>query len=294
MNEFDTKLLSEFGLGDSDIDLYFSLLKLGEGTIAECIQISKIRRTAAYSIMRKLISYGLVGEIPGKPVRFRALPPSIVLNDFIKKHSSDIREKHIEYLEELERLGKTETDYIENKLPKISKKFLKYAQSLYEQKDTVLDAKQDIIILHGIKAIYDMVKPLSVKKTVRIMSRLPILIPMNSLKNEKSGREQTFRSMELGIERRLLCETALLKDENFRETIRIHLEPGHPVRHLKSLPAKLQIFDDTAAIISIKANGTPQDSISMFLLNRELITMHITAFDTYWKKATPVKLEDIE
>ncbi len=282
--------LSDLGFSESELDLYFALLRIGEGTISDCTKLSRLRRTAAYATMRKLVELGLVAEVAAKPVRFRALPPKIALTELLNEKLRDVQEKHRKHLEDLQRKIEEEIAYIEKRLPRVVDEIISKAQALYSKGSVSIEADREIVILRGSKAVFDALHHIKVQKVTRIISRPPILIPLN----EKLGYEENKLAARKGIERRLLFETGMLEMPEFKRALEIHLETGHPARHLPELPGKMLIFDETTAIVSIRTNSDPSESISMLVKNRELIKMHIAAFDALWEKARKIEITDLE
>ncbi len=290
LKRLDREVLSEFGFNESDLDLYFALLRVGEGTIADCLRFSSVGRTAAYAIMKKLVGWGLVAEVSGRPVRFRALPPEVALREFVDERVACVRRRHEERLRELDGERSKELDFIHKRLPAAAKELLLAAQELYSGGEAPADDESDVVILRGAKAVFDILHHITVRRVARIIFRPPILIPPD----ERLGLAEAKFAAQKGIERRLLCETQMLSKPEFVIPIWIHLEAGHPVRHLPALPGKVLIFDDATAIVSLRANSDPKRSISMLVRNRELIGLHIAAFDALWQKAEEVSMDQIK
>lgn len=93
--------LKEIGLSDSEANVYLSLLKLGEATVAEISKDSGLHRTNIYDSLEKLKEKGLVSYLSKENKQFfRAADPENVLN-YLKEKEESI-EKYIPKLKELQ------------------------------------------------------------------------------------------------------------------------------------------------------------------------------------------------
>ena len=59
----DTRLLSQIGLTNSDIKVYFALLELESSTVGPIIKKSRVPDSKIYAILEKLKSRGLVSFV---------------------------------------------------------------------------------------------------------------------------------------------------------------------------------------------------------------------------------------
>ncbi len=269
MKEF----LTQVGFSENEAKLYVSLLNLGEGTVNEIARVAKVRRTTAYSVLREMVKKGLIVEVAGKPVRYQVLPPRQALADFLR-----------ERIEEAKRWAE--------RLPLIAEEFIVQAEQLYERKPISIDATRELMILRGPQMIRNIMKPIEarVREYIRVLSRPPIVVPRQKDKKPPIGNTNRPRSFK----KLVICETDMLKDREYRETIKIFLNSGNLVRHLPSVPIKLVIYDDYASLISMTPNGRPEDHISLLIQNKQIIRFHIKSFELLWEVAKPVRLKDIE
>ena len=266
------ELLTQIGFSENEAKLYIALLNLGEGTVDEIVKIAKVRRTTAYSVLRGMVENGLIAEVAGKPVRYQVLPPRQTLNDIFR-----------EKIEEANRWAE--------RLPSIAEDFISQAESLYEQKPTSVDASREIMILRGPQMLNTILRPIEarVRNYIRILSRPPIVLPRQEDKKPPIGNTNlphSFRKL-------VLCESDMLKDKDYLETIKIFLNSGNLVRHLPSVPVKLLIYDDFASLISMSPNGKPETHIALLIQNKQIVSFHILSFDLLWKTAKPI-LEHME
>jgi sugar-specific transcriptional regulator TrmB len=82
------KLLSESGLSKKEIEIYLSVLELGQATILQIADKSKIKRPTIYDLVPLLINKGFVTELQkGKKTFYQAQNPNIALA-ILKKRTS--------------------------------------------------------------------------------------------------------------------------------------------------------------------------------------------------------------
>ncbi|MGV9205875.1 MAG: helix-turn-helix domain-containing protein, partial [Promethearchaeia archaeon] len=75
------KALERLGLSSGEINAYFSVAGKGVCLMSEIAKHAHVEMNEAKTIVSKLIEKGLLKEIPGRTVRFQALPPySALLN----------------------------------------------------------------------------------------------------------------------------------------------------------------------------------------------------------------------
>ena len=263
-------LLLSSGFSENEAELYLALLEMGEGSIDEILKIASVRRPTAYSVMRGLVDKGLVAEIPGKPIRFRIPSPNQTLNGFIQNKLKDIEQSH-------------------EKLLAVSEELVRSAQELYEKAPLAVDEDTDFIILRGVKAIRDALKPLDFNESRKILSRQPRLYKITEA-NTKEVKE----SARKGIIQHIICESKMLRLPYFAERAKFFLELGHKVRHLPSVPAKMDILDDSVVFVVMRYNSNPDESITMLVRNRDMVGLFVQAFESLWSTAEPVRIEDIE
>ena len=81
--------LREIGLSDSEANVYLTLLKLGEATVAEISQSSGLHRTNIYDSLEKLKEKGLVSYLSKENKQFfRAADPENLLTYLKEKEES--------------------------------------------------------------------------------------------------------------------------------------------------------------------------------------------------------------
>ena len=273
------QLMMKTGFSEKETELYVSLLKIGEATVDECAKVSGVRRTTAYQLMKKLVEKGLVAEIAGKPTRFCCLPPNEAFSNYL---SSNLEETKRSYEEEIKRMSED--------ISPIMDKLIEQAKELYKQQPISVDDDNELIILRGAKSINKAVASIKPQKTIRMLTRIPIVLPENPKQVEVS-RKELQQLKRAGVVQYMLCETKMLDIPPFVESVKFFLKLGFPVKHLPSLPAKAVIVDSSICLVVFKSNSKPDETLSLLIKNRDFVAFAIEGFNSLWDKAKPVVLK---
>lgn len=137
------EILKEIGLSDNEAGIYLILLDLGEATIYEISNYSKISRPNIYDIIKKLKEKGLVSEI-SKNNRIFVKPnsPKII--------SSILKNKEKDFLEILPTLNKK---YSSSQVKPIIEIF-QGPEGLKTLMNDMLKVKKEILIFNGASKDY--------------------------------------------------------------------------------------------------------------------------------------------
>src|SRR3989338_10011137 len=94
----DVKLLEQIGLTESEIKVYFALMKLGSASTGPIIDKAKINHSKIYLILNKLLDKGLVSFIIKNNVKFYQAsdPENLARYLKAKKESIAKQEKELE------------------------------------------------------------------------------------------------------------------------------------------------------------------------------------------------------
>ncbi len=266
------ELLLKFGLTEGEAELYYALLRLGKATIDECIKLSNVRRTTAYTIVKRLIKKGLVAEVAGKPVRFCPLPPREALRTIVEKKILEVSNLYEE-------------------LPRIADDVITEADRLYSGNPLSIESESELMILRGAGVVKDVIRQSleRAKRVIRNIVRSPLIVVFGR-PVEKEIEEYRSR----GIEKRMIFEDELLRSPQVAEDCIKYIENGIIVKHVKKAPSKLLIVDEFASLTVIRHNADPEKMTTLFSQNKELIHLQIYAFEALWEKSDTLSLDDIE
>jgi len=93
-----------FSLSEYEARVYIALVLTGAASISRISQVSGVPRTKCYSVVRSLLSKGLVIRISNKPLILDAVRPEVVSNRHAEDLCTDAREKATRVVEALARL----------------------------------------------------------------------------------------------------------------------------------------------------------------------------------------------
>ncbi len=136
-------ILNNLGLSKNESEIYLILLKLGEGTIYEIANHSKISRPNIYDIIKTLSEKGLVTSlIKDKKKLFKPVSP--------EKLIEILREKEMNLLSVMPKLN----ELYENKFKKPLIEIFEGSEGLKKIMNEMLNAKGEILIFNGVSKDY--------------------------------------------------------------------------------------------------------------------------------------------
>jgi sugar-specific transcriptional regulator TrmB len=151
--ELIKKIKEHFDLNIYETKVWLALLSKGMATAGEIAEISEVPRSRTYDVLESLEKRGFIIQKIGKPVKFLAVKPELV----VEKLKSHVKTHYEERIDALERL-KLNPDYkelesIQNFLSEKSLKneeissLIKGKTNLYTQmKDLLENASKEIVI----------------------------------------------------------------------------------------------------------------------------------------------------
>lgn len=209
----ETKVLTQIGLTESEIKVYFALLELESGTVGPIIEKAKVPDSKIYSIIEKLKEKGLASFVIKNNVKhFQASDPKNLINILNEKQEDIIKQK-----KELE----------ENVIPQIA---LRRKLSEEKQEATVYES------LEGLKSAFNLIL-----ETMGFGDEYQVFVLGEALKEKPLIRFlQNYhkKRVEKGIKVRLISENI------YKELIEeFHMYKGMRIRFTnQKLPIGTFIF----------------------------------------------------
>jgi len=246
------ELLSEIGLTQSEIAVYFALLEIGSSSTGLIIKKSRIASGKAYLILDKLIQKGLVTyAIRAGTKYYQAKDPERLL-DYMKEKEDELKKKEMQ-LKEI--------------IPKLK---AQYEEKKYTPRAEVFEGSK------GFKTFYDWVlKELKRGDTIDIIG-----VPRKA--NEKFQAyliEWNRRRIKLGIKMRIIYNHDCREFGKIREKMKLT-----QVRYMKEnleTPAWIDVFKDY--IVTINVHGEP---VCFLIKNKESAESYKKYFNILWKQAS--------
>lgn len=239
--------LKEYGLDKYESMVYLALLKIGLSTSSIVSKESKVPYGRIYSVLSSLESKGFIKTYSGRPKRFLAIEPRVILNKFIDKKLLEIeaiQKENDKFIQELEGLSKKEKT----------------------------EPLEVVNIIEGRKNYLNLSVKLHKKahKEWRTIHRLPIYQP---------HLQSYYEAARRGVKIRILTH---ITEEN-QENLRIWKKLNVSIRNLKRIPSTFTAIDDTDVILRLSESAPSY--ISLHIQNPALAKTLADYFDGLWKDA---------
>ncbi len=260
------------GFSDGEIYLYLRLLELGEATISESLRGLDISRPHAYTLIKILLRKGLVAEIPGKPARFRVLPPEEAFTGLSAKRLNEIEEEKIRIEEALA-------------LVKIR------AQAMFEKVELPSEVDIEIMTISGYNNVAEWaVRFYNIaKEEFRLITAKPSVVEvfLEKPENAKTSKQKPLKM-------KMIIDEKMLSDKSFRKYLLDKIAEGSTeLRTMKEIPIELGLYDDVAGISVLDAHIKARDFYVLLVKSKEMMRFFAITYDCCWSKAKPVKLKDL-
>lgn len=92
--------LEDIGLTKYEAKIYATLVSYGPSGVSDINRLSGIPRNKVYEMVDILVKRGIVEVQPGRPVIFRAVPPKLVIGQFLEDYNRKANEALILLLQE--------------------------------------------------------------------------------------------------------------------------------------------------------------------------------------------------
>ena len=86
-----TDKLLEYGLTETEGKIYIYVAKRGPSAAGEIARALTIRRGQTYNILKTLQEKGIVETVPGRPIRFSAIPLPKAIDALLEAHKQKER-----------------------------------------------------------------------------------------------------------------------------------------------------------------------------------------------------------
>ncbi|MBS7625309.1 MAG: helix-turn-helix domain-containing protein [Candidatus Bathyarchaeia archaeon] len=99
-------MLQTYGLTKTQAQIFIYLTKVGASSIRDLSKALKTNRMKIYRNLKRMENLGLISVLPGRPMRFSAVPANIALSTLLSAAKSRILEMESKYAKVLEALSK--------------------------------------------------------------------------------------------------------------------------------------------------------------------------------------------
>lgn len=246
----DTKILSQIGLNESEIRVYFALLELEESSVGPIIERAKVQDSKIYVILSKLIEKGLA---------------SFIVKNNVKYYLASDPSNLIEFINEKEKQLSQQKEEIKKLLPDIEAR-RKKANEL--QKATVYES------LEGVKAAFTNILNNLKKGEEYYVFTLGKELEEKSLITFFNNYHK--KRIEKGIKVKLIVNSSI--KENFTKE---HMYKGMEARYTKLvLPSGIFIYGNNVMTFVWSENPT-----AFVITSKTNAEKYLSFFNEVWKGA---------
>jgi sugar-specific transcriptional regulator TrmB len=237
--------LREMGLNKYESNAYLALIKIGISTSTKISTESNVPYGRIYTVLQSLEKKGFAKIFDGRPKRFMAVEPRVILNKVLDKKKRELDEKRDEtnkIIKELEALAKVK---LESPLEMIRiiegrKNYLNFSIKLHEKS----------------------------KKEWRSIHRLPIYQPhLNAYK----------KMVKRGVKTRILTQID-------KEGLDVWKKTGAKIRYLDKIDVRFTVIDKEEVVLRLGDPETG-GWIAIWIKSSALAATMAENFDKLWKNA---------
>jgi sugar-specific transcriptional regulator TrmB len=254
--ELIKKLKGYFDLNIYETKVWLALLSKGISSAGEIAEISGVPRSRTYDVLESLEKRGFVIQKLGKPVKYIAVKPEIVIEK-LKNNTFQYAEEKVKTLsslkdtfeyKELTELHKTGIDPIKNHELSTS---IKGRSNLYMQMRSVMESAE--------KSVY-----------------------ITSSAYELSSKLKMFKDIFAKLKKRKVDIKVMIADDN-PEASKLSKKLGVEIKS-KPIHARFVIADKTELIFTIKPNNVHEDFDYGVWINSPFFTNSLAyMFELAWK-----------
>ena len=254
--EFIKKLKVYFDLNIYETKVWLALLSKGVSSAGEIAEISGVPRSRTYDVLESLEKRGFVIQKLGKPVRYLAVKPEIVIEK-LKNNTTKFAEERIKTLSSL----KDTTEYKE----------------LKELHNTGIEPIKNHELSTSIKGRSNLYLQMRA-----LMESAQRTIHLTSSAYELSSKLKMFKDIFTKLKKRNVDVKIMISD-NEEEASKLSKKIGAEIRS-KPINARFVIADKTELIFTIKPTNVHEDFDYGVWINSPFFTTSMAyMFDIAWK-----------
>lgn len=268
--EFNADNLTRFGLTESEVKVYISLLERRTSTATEVVKMTGVPRSKIYEILNRLIQKGMCVEVLDSVKKYSATSPKTAFEGLNRQFSQ-------EYFQELES-RKVLADNLAESLSKI-----------YTNNNDNSNRLDQIRILRERNVIRETFLNLEKEAKFEILSfvKKPFVAEPSRRKKESPSLIDVVKR---GIEVKSIYDSDSLRDKERLQKAEYFEATGESIKVCTDLPMKMCIFDEKLIVLSLEDASPSNSSFStLFLEHKEMAKGLRKIFVLYWNKAITLK-----
>ncbi|SEE20013.1 TrmB family transcriptional regulator [Jiangella alba] len=247
--------LVDLGLTSYEARAYVALAGRRDATPAEVARLASVPRQRAYDVLATLAERGLVQQVPGQAVRYRAQPPDHVTDLLLA-----VRRR------ELDRLAQASTD-VAGRLRSLFQRGQDHGHP-FDYVEVLRDRE------HAVERVQQLWA--DARHEVLTFVHPPYL----------GASTPSTDAVPAGIVQRSIYETSILADPVMTERVRTWAALGEQIRLTTELPLKLTIVDGRSVAFNMPDSAEGDGSVTTLVVQHEALAATLKiAFESLWSTA---------
>jgi len=248
-------LLVDLGLNGYEANAYVALTRRARATGAEVARLAGIPRQRIYDVLEALCRRGLATLEPGRPARYRAVPPEDAVAALLEEHRTS-----------LERLERNAVDAVALLTPAFSAGL------------SATDPLNYVDVLREPGAIANRFAELqrAAEREILVFTKPPYAVePPENV----AGRELLAR----GVQARSVYERAVYDDPDVVDAVRSFVAAGEQARVVDELPLKLVVIDERVSLFTLEDPVAGASDLTILIVEHpSLARLLKLAFEHAW------------
>lgn len=249
------------GIPDAEARVYEALIPQGQSTVEVLSGRTNFTTAKITRALNNLMDRGLVTRVPGRPARYDAVAPSLAGSVLVAKREHELRQlqQHLNKLDEA-----------------------------YHTEMAASQFGDDVERVEGAARVWRTFVRIqrSAQREVRAFDKPPYFVPPGEHGDEGPNLEER-RFLESGaVTYRVVYDQESVAMPGRLDNIWEGIRRGERARVGSSLPVKLVISDDEAAIVSSAADY--HNGLAYLVRRSSLLDVMIGLFEATWDRAVPL------
>lgn len=252
--------LESVGLSEPERVVYEALVDRGSATPADLRATTPAISARLNRILVALEAKGLISKVPGRPIRYAAVPPEVGLELLLVHREEELRRARLAALDLAERFHQ--------------------GKAGREVSGLIEIVSGEALVRERYSAVHRMAG-----EQLRVMARPPFVM------GSQTTRAISTEAHEKRVRVRNLVEPRYFEEEAERRfaSVREDIAAGEEYRAMANVPLKLIIADDRAALIPLEIRPRGIQSAVLFHTSA-LLEALIEVFETCWALAYPLDI----
>jgi HTH-type transcriptional regulator, sugar sensing transcriptional regulator len=249
--------LVNLGLTGYEAGAYVALTRRGSATAAEVARLADLPRQRIYDVLDTLVRRGIASLEPGRPVRYRAIPPGDAVAALLAERRTA-----------LERLERDAADAVALLTP------------AYSDGREATDPLNYIEVLREPGAIGNRFAELqaAAEREILVFTKPPYAVePPENV----AGQELLAR----GVSARSVYERSVYEDAAVVEAVRAFTAAGEQARVVEELPLKLVVIDERISLFTMQDPVAGTNELTIMIVEHPgLARLLKLAFEFAWER----------